>query len=118
MGGRRAARRGRRSSGPRSTGTCGTTAVAAGSCSPTRLHGARPAAVPALDLLEPGQGPPLRREGTAAEDEALADLLMSDELRAGLYSFDLVQQRAKRPAGAPDRALARRSPRSASSAPG
>ena len=32
---------------------------------------------------------------------------MSDELRAGLYSFDLVQKRAKRPAGAPDRALAR-----------
>ena len=27
---------------------------------------------------------------------------MSDELRAGLYSFDLVQKRAKRPAGAPD----------------
>ncbi|WP_338538208.1 3-hydroxyacyl-CoA dehydrogenase NAD-binding domain-containing protein [Janibacter terrae] len=43
----------------------------------------------------------------AAEDEALADLLMGDELRAGLYSFDLVQKRAKRPAGAPDKALAR-----------
>ena len=52
----------------------------------------------------------VRRAATtrfAAEDEALADLLMSDELRAGLYSFDLVQKRAKRPAGAPDRALAR-----------
>ncbi len=33
--------------------------------------------------------------------------VMSDELRAGLYSFDLVQRRAKRPAGAPDRGLAR-----------
>src|SRR5690349_18517847 len=32
---------------------------------------------------------------------------MGDELRAGLYSFDLVQRRAKRPAGAPDKALAR-----------
>ena len=32
---------------------------------------------------------------------------MSDELRAGLYAFDLVQKRAKRPAGAPDPALAR-----------
>ena len=32
---------------------------------------------------------------------------MSDELRAGLYAFDLVQRRAKRPAGAPDKALAR-----------
>ncbi len=33
---------------------------------------------------------------------------MSDELKAGLYAFDLVQKRAKRPAGAPDRALARK----------
>ena len=28
---------------------------------------------------------------------------MSDELRAGLYAFDLVQKRARRPVGAPDR---------------
>ena len=48
-----------------------------------------------------------RDEAFAAEDEALADLLMGDELRAGLYAFDLVQKRAKRPAGAPDRSLAR-----------
>ena len=48
-----------------------------------------------------------RDEGFAAEDEALADLLLSDELRAGLYAFDLVNKRAKRPAGAPDKALAR-----------
>ena len=48
-----------------------------------------------------------RDEAFAAEDEALADLVMSDELRAGLYAFDLVQKRAKRPAGAPDKALAR-----------
>ena len=32
---------------------------------------------------------------------------MGDQLRAGLYAFDLVQRRAKRPAGAPDRSLAR-----------
>ena len=49
-----------------------------------------------------------RDEAFAAEDEALADLVMGDELRAGLYSFDLVQKRAKRPAGAPDEALARK----------
>ena len=48
-----------------------------------------------------------RVAGFAAEDEALADLLMGDELRAGLYAFDLVQRRAKRPAGAPDRSMAR-----------
>ena len=29
------------------------------------------------------------------------------ELIASLYAFDLVQKRAKRPAGAPDRSLAR-----------
>jgi 3-hydroxyacyl-CoA dehydrogenase/enoyl-CoA hydratase/carnithine racemase len=46
-------------------------------------------------------------EGFAGEQEALADLIMGDELRAGLYSFDLTQKRAKRPAGAPDKALAR-----------
>ena len=33
-----------------------------------------------------------REEAFAAEDEALADLLMGDELRAGLYAFDLVQK--------------------------
>ncbi len=32
---------------------------------------------------------------------------MSDELRSGLYAFDLTQKRARRPAGAPDKALAR-----------
>ena len=43
----------------------------------------------------------------AAEDEALADLIMSEQLRAGLYAFNLVQKRAKQPAGAPDKILAR-----------
>ncbi|NLE78669.1 MAG: 3-hydroxyacyl-CoA dehydrogenase [Rhodococcus sp.] len=47
-------------------------------------------------------------KGFAAEDEALADLLLTDELRAGLYAFDLVNKRAKRPAGAPDKSLARK----------
>ena len=32
---------------------------------------------------------------------------MGEELRAGLYAFDLVQKRATRPAGAPDQSLAR-----------
>ncbi len=60
----------------------------------------------ALDLLSAARTA-TREEGFAAEDETLADLVMSDELRAGLYAFDLVQRRAKRPAGAPDKALAR-----------
>lgn len=71
-----------------------------------RLHGAVPAAYRALDLLALAKDTPFA-DGTAAEDEALADLLMSEELRSGLYAFDLVQRRAKRPAGAPPPELAR-----------
>ncbi|MDG4818140.1 3-hydroxyacyl-CoA dehydrogenase NAD-binding domain-containing protein [Micromonospora sp. WMMD956] len=71
-----------------------------------RLHGAVPAAYKALDLLETAKDADFAA-GTAAEDEALADLVFSEELRSGLYAFDLVQRRAKRPAGAPDRGLAR-----------
>jgi 3-hydroxyacyl-CoA dehydrogenase/enoyl-CoA hydratase/carnithine racemase len=71
-----------------------------------KLHGAAPAPDRALDLVAAARTAS-RDEGFGAEDEALADLLLSDELRAGLYAFDLVQKRARRPAGAPDRALAR-----------
>ncbi|MGI5163752.1 3-hydroxyacyl-CoA dehydrogenase NAD-binding domain-containing protein [Spirillospora sp. CA-253888] len=72
-----------------------------------KLHGAAPSYVRALDLVAAAKDRS-RDEGFAAEDEALADLIMSDELRAGLYAFDLTQKRAKRPAGAPDKALARK----------
>jgi 3-hydroxyacyl-CoA dehydrogenase/enoyl-CoA hydratase/carnithine racemase len=65
-------------------------------------------AVELLDLARAGIDGAAFTAGTAAEDDALTDLLMSDELRAGLYSFDLVNKRAKRPAGAPDRKLARK----------
>jgi len=71
-----------------------------------RLHGAVPSANRALELLGLAKEAPFAG-GTAAEDEALADLVMSEELRSGLYAFDLVQRRAKRPAGAPAPALAR-----------
>lgn len=71
-----------------------------------RLHGAVPAADRALDLLALAKDAPLA-QGEAAEEEALADLLATDQLRNGLYAFDLVQRRAKRPAGAPDPGLAR-----------
>ncbi|MFD6692484.1 3-hydroxyacyl-CoA dehydrogenase NAD-binding domain-containing protein [Micromonospora aurantiaca (nom. illeg.)] len=71
-----------------------------------RLHGAVPSAYKALDLLETAKDADFAT-GTAAEDEALADLVFSEELRSGLYAFDLVQRRAKRPAGAPDKGLAR-----------
>jgi len=72
-----------------------------------KLHGAAPAPYRALDLIALARTA-TREEGFAAEDEALADLLLSDELRAGLYSFDLAQRRAKRPAGAPDASAARK----------
>jgi len=71
-----------------------------------RIRGAAPAPYAALRLLELARHASFE-EGTATEDEVLADLMMSEELRSGLYAFDLVQRRAKRPAGAPDRSLAR-----------
>ena len=71
-----------------------------------KTKGASPGAVKAVELLELARENDLDR-GYAAETEALADVLMTDELRAGLYSFNLVQKRAKRPAGAPDKGLAR-----------
>ena len=71
-----------------------------------RLHGAAPAPYKALDLLELAKTASFV-DGTAAEDEALAELALSDQLRNGLYAFDLVQRRAKRPVGAPPAALAR-----------
>ncbi|HYN75672.1 MAG TPA: 3-hydroxyacyl-CoA dehydrogenase NAD-binding domain-containing protein [Candidatus Limnocylindria bacterium] len=84
-----------------------TAAVARGrALADAKLHGSAPAPYRALDLIAAARTA-TRDEGFAAEDEALADLMMTDELRAGLYSFDLVQRRAKRPAGAPDKALAR-----------
>ncbi|MCA0329612.1 MAG: enoyl-CoA hydratase/isomerase family protein [Actinobacteria bacterium] len=82
-------------------------AVAAGRAfADAKVRGAAAAPYKALDLIAAARTS-TRDEGFAAEDEALADLVMGDELRAGLYSFDLVQRRAKRPVGAPDKSLAR-----------
>src|SRR5579864_2360461 len=71
-----------------------------------KLHGAAPAPYRAIDLVAAARGRS-RDEGFAAEDEALADLLLSEELRAGLYAFDLTQKRARQSAGAPDASVAR-----------
>ncbi len=71
-----------------------------------KTGGKSPAPYRALELVAAARTAD-RESAFAAEDEALGDLVMADELRAGLYSFDLVQKRAKRPAGAPDKALAR-----------
>jgi 3-hydroxyacyl-CoA dehydrogenase/enoyl-CoA hydratase/carnithine racemase len=67
-----------------------------------RVHGAIPSANKALELLA------LAKEGLnfEAEIEALATLAVGPEARNGLYAFDLVQRRAKKPAGAPSPSLA------------
>lgn len=71
-----------------------------------RVHGATRAPYIALDLVQAAKTNS-RGEGFDAEDAALSDLVMSDPLRASLYAFDLVQKRAKRPVGVPDKSLAR-----------
>ncbi|MDF2574230.1 MAG: 3-hydroxyacyl-CoA dehydrogenase [Agromyces sp.] len=60
----------------------------------------------ALDLLRAAKSG-TKAEGFAREDEALADLIVGDQLHASVYAFNLVQKRGKRPAGAPDKALAK-----------
>lgn len=69
------------------------------------VHGSRPAPYRALDLIAAARTA-TREEAFAAEDEALADLIMSDEMRASVYAFGLVSG-GKKPTGAPDPKLAR-----------
>jgi len=71
-----------------------------------KLHGAAPAPYRAIELIA-AAGDRTRDAGFVAEDEALADLLLSDELQASLYAFDLTQKRARHAAGAPDVSLSR-----------
>lgn len=68
---------------------------------------ASPAPYKAIELMRAARTAS-REDAFEAENQALTDLIMSDELRAGLYAFNLVQKRAKRPAGAPDKSLARK----------
>ncbi|HJV14716.1 MAG TPA: 3-hydroxyacyl-CoA dehydrogenase NAD-binding domain-containing protein, partial [Propionibacteriaceae bacterium] len=72
----------------------------------SKVFGAAPAPYRALELMTAARTVE-RSEAFAAEDQALADLIMSPETRASLYAFDLVQKRARKPAGAPDATLAR-----------
>lgn len=48
------------------------------------------------------------QKGFEREDEIMTDLIAGDQFHASIYAFDLVQKRAKRPAGAPDRSLAQK----------
>ena len=70
-----------------------------------RTHGAAPSAYKALELIALARTAEWS-DGLAAEADALADLIDSEEFRADLYAFDLTQKRARKPAGAPDPKLA------------
>jgi 3-hydroxyacyl-CoA dehydrogenase/enoyl-CoA hydratase/carnithine racemase len=80
------------------------------------IHGSRPAPYRALDLLESLRPTAPADEAAtslaeppaaaAAQDDALADLIATDETRSAVYAFGLVRG-AKRPTGAPDPSLAR-----------
>lgn len=59
----------------------------------------------ALDLLKAAKGND-REAGFAREDDALTDLISGDQFQASMYAFNLVQKRAKHPAGAPEKSLA------------
>jgi 3-hydroxyacyl-CoA dehydrogenase/enoyl-CoA hydratase/carnithine racemase len=66
-----------------------------------QLHGAAPAPYRALDLLE-GAAHWSLEEGYAAEEDALAELLPGPQAQASVYSFFLVERRAKRRVGIPE----------------
>jgi 3-hydroxyacyl-CoA dehydrogenase len=72
-----------------------------------RTHGHARSPYRALELIELSRTTDLEA-GLAAECTALTDLVMSQEFRAGVYAFNLVQKRARKPAGAPDPSLGRR----------
>lgn len=72
-----------------------------------RTSNAAPAPAKVLDIMEANRTM-TQAQSAALECLTLADLMQSDEFRSTVYAFlDLVQKRAKRPAGAPDRSLAR-----------
>ncbi len=85
-----------------------TGAVAAGRAFvEAKTSNAAPAPSRVLDLLEAGLTL-TQKESAAAECTALAELMQTPEFHATVYAFlDLVQKRGKRPAGAPDKKLAR-----------
>jgi 3-hydroxyacyl-CoA dehydrogenase/enoyl-CoA hydratase/carnithine racemase len=65
-----------------------------------QVHGAAPAPYRALDLIA-GSGSWSIEEGYRAEEDALAELLPGPQAQASVYSFFLVERRAKRAVGIP-----------------
>lgn len=60
----------------------------------------------ALDLLASAKSVD-KKTAFELEDAAIADLIASDQFRASIYAFNLVQKHAKKPTGAPDSKLAK-----------
>jgi 3-hydroxyacyl-CoA dehydrogenase/enoyl-CoA hydratase/carnithine racemase len=84
-------------------------AIATGKAAVAKKYGGAEIASPlkALELISAAQTNTLS-QGFDAEDQALADLVMTDSLRASLYSFNLIQKKRKKVEGAPKPALARK----------
>ncbi len=61
----------------------------------------------ALDLIAAAKSGS-KEEAFRREDDAIEELIASDQFRASIYSFNLVQKHAKKPTGAPDKSLARK----------
>jgi 3-hydroxyacyl-CoA dehydrogenase/enoyl-CoA hydratase/carnithine racemase len=73
----------------------------------SKTSNASPAPAKVLDLVEANRTM-TQAESAELECETLTGLMQTDEFRSTVYAFlDLVQKRSKRPAGAPDRKLAR-----------
>lgn len=72
-----------------------------------RIGTAAKAPYVALDLLSAAKDNDIER-GFEREDAALTELIAGDQFAASIYAFDLVQKRAKQPAGAPDKELAKK----------
>jgi len=86
-----------------------STALATGRAAMLKKYGGAelPSPSKALELIAAARTATLS-QGFDAEDQALADLTMSDALRASLYSFNLIQKKRKKVEGAPKPALARK----------
>ena len=65
------------------------------------VHGATRAPYVALDLIAGARDWTIE-EGYAAEEEAMAELLVSPQARASAYAFTVVERRSKRPPNLPD----------------
>ena len=84
-------------------------ALSAGRSTALKKYGGAEMASPtkALELIKAAKTNS-RGAGFDAEDQALADLTMSDPLRASLYAFNVIQKKRKKVEGAPKPALARK----------